>query len=99
MKKYKYEQYFHCFIVCILVPLLREAFISMWIPNSEVLIKRRRSFEVRRLLEEIRYFEYVFVLETDLIKKFFLFFNARNIECYWDSVALLNIYDRFCIWK
>ena len=50
----------------------------MWIPNSEVLIKRRRSFEVRRLLEEIRYFEYVFVLETDLIKKFFLFFNARN---------------------
>ena len=78
MKKYKYEQYFHCFIVCILVPLLREAFISMWIPNSEVLIKRRRSFEVRRLLEEIRYFEYVFVLETDLIKKFFLFCNARN---------------------
>ena len=77
MKKYKYEQYFHCFIVCILVPL-REAFISMWIPNSEVLLKRRRSFEVRRLLEEIRYFEYVFVLETDLIKKFFLFFNARN---------------------
>ena len=35
--------------------LLEEALISMWIPKDAVLIRRRRLFEARRLLEEIRY--------------------------------------------
>ena len=61
MKKSTYQQYFHCFIVCILVTfLIRAAFRGAALIRGEALIKGRRLFQcgylkVRRLLEEIRY--------------------------------------------
>ena len=56
MKKSKYQQYFHCFIVCILVPsVFRGAAFKGRRLFQCGYPKVRRLFEARRLLEEIRY--------------------------------------------
>ena len=59
MKKSKYQQYSHCFIICILVPygswfsyewnmvtlLKRAAFVGVALTRGEVLIKGRHLFQ------------------------------------------------------
>ena len=64
MKKTKYQHYFHCFIVCMLVPyafyfvILVEYgnyfMVTMWRLFQRGYQKVRHLFEARRLLEEIR---------------------------------------------
>ena len=134
MKKSKYQQYFHCFIVCILGPhafwfnfqqnivnipisavfgsaalIRRKVLISMWIPKSAVLIRGQRLFEVRCLLEEIRYtyityyciictYYYYYYYIYIYIYIYITYLQTSNIYIYIYQLLCLYIYMCVCLY-
>ena len=122
MKKSKYQQYFHCFIVCILGPhafwfnfqqnivnipisavfrsaalIRRKVLISMWIPKSAVLIRGQRLFEVRCLLEEIRYtyITYYCIICTYYYYYYYIYIYILHIYKYLIYIYIF-IYISYC---